>query len=91
MASRRFHAPACVPVVKSDNQRVAREAARSRVKRKTGFWPACFLVEQRLAQESRVVRVPADGYLRHDGCFYRAPLSPGAPPIPPSRAPRDRF
>jgi transposase len=24
---------------------------------------------------ARTVRVPADGYLRHDGCFYRAPLS----------------
>jgi transposase len=50
-----------------------------------------FLVEHRLEEErralrplpparfdwlaARVVRVPADGYLRHDGCFYRAPLS----------------
>jgi transposase len=50
-----------------------------------------FLVEQRLEEESRalrplpperfdwsaarVVRVPADGYLRHGGCFYRAPAS----------------
>jgi hypothetical protein len=24
---------------------------------------------------ARVVRVPADGYLRHGGCFYRAPAS----------------
>jgi transposase len=50
-----------------------------------------FPVEQRLEEErgalralppdrfewsdTRVVRVPADGYLRHGGCFYRAPLS----------------
>jgi hypothetical protein len=50
-----------------------------------------FLVEQRLEEErralrplpperfdwsaARVVRVPADGYLRHGGCFYRAPTS----------------
>jgi transposase len=50
-----------------------------------------FPVEQRLDEErkalrplpperfdwsaARTVRVPADGYLRHDGCFYRAPLS----------------
>ena len=50
-----------------------------------------FPVEQRLQEErralrplpperfdwsaARTVRVPADGYLRHDGCFYRAPLS----------------
>src|SRR5436190_10901492 len=50
-----------------------------------------FLVEQRLEEErralrplpperfdrsaARVVRVPADGYLRHGGCFYRAPAS----------------
>ena len=50
-----------------------------------------FLVEQRLAEErgvlrplpperfdwsaARVIRVPADGYLRHGGCFYRAPTS----------------
>jgi hypothetical protein len=50
-----------------------------------------FLVEQRLEEErsalrplpperfdwsaGRVVRVPADGYLRHGGCFYRAPAS----------------
>jgi transposase len=50
-----------------------------------------FLVEQRLDEErralrplpperfdwsaARVVRVPADGYLRHGGCFYRAPAS----------------
>ena len=48
-----------------------------------------FLVEQRLEEErralrplpperfdwsaGRIVRVPADGYLRHGGCFYRAP------------------
>jgi hypothetical protein len=24
---------------------------------------------------ARVVRVPVDGYLRHGGCFYRAPTS----------------
>jgi transposase len=50
-----------------------------------------FLVEQRLEEErralrplpperfdwsaARMVRVPADGYLRHGGCFYRAPTS----------------
>src|SRR5712691_8011944 len=50
-----------------------------------------FLVEQRLEEErralrplpperfdwsaARLVRVPADGYLRHGGCFYRAPAS----------------
>jgi hypothetical protein len=50
-----------------------------------------FLVEQRLEEErralrplpperfdwsaARIVRVPADGYLRHGGCFYRAPAS----------------
>ena len=50
-----------------------------------------FLVAQRLEEErralrplpperfdwsaARLVRVPADGYLRHGGCFYRAPAS----------------
>jgi transposase len=50
-----------------------------------------FPVEQRLEEErgalrplpperfdwsaGRIVRVPADGYLRHGGCFYRAPAS----------------
>jgi transposase len=50
-----------------------------------------FLVAQRLEEErralrplpperfdwsaARIVRVPADGYLRHGGCFYRAPAS----------------
>jgi transposase len=50
-----------------------------------------FLVEQRLQEErralrplpperfdwsaARTVRVPLDGYLRHGGCFYRAPAS----------------
>jgi hypothetical protein len=50
-----------------------------------------FPVEQRLEEErralrplpperfdwsaARVVRAPADGYLRHGGCFYRAPAS----------------
>src|SRR5437867_4301656 len=50
-----------------------------------------FLVEERLAEErqalrplpplrfdwsaARLVRVPVDGYLRHGGCFYRAPVS----------------
>lgn len=50
-----------------------------------------FLVDERLAEErralrplpperfdwsaARVVRVPADGYLRHGGCFYRAPAA----------------
>ena len=50
-----------------------------------------FMVEQRLEEEqralrplpperfdwsaTRLVRVPVDGYLRHGGCFYRAPAS----------------
>lgn len=50
-----------------------------------------FLVSERLAEErralrplpperfdwsaARVVRVPVDGYLRHGGCFYRAPAA----------------